>query len=43
MPMNIDITQILTWLSQAPQLMGEPLNWNYLPSYAGWSLTIPKS
>ena len=38
----MNINDILTWLSAAPQLDGELLNWNYLPSYAGWSLTIPK-
>ena len=37
------ISEILSWLSQAPQLNGENLNWNYLPSFSGWSLTIPKS
>ena len=37
------IKTILEWLSQAPQLIGEQLNWNYLPSYSGWSLTIPKA
>ena len=37
------IKTILEWLSQAPQLSGEKLNWNYLPSYSGWSLTIPKA
>ena len=37
------ISEILSWLSQAPQLNGEVLNWNFLPSFAGWSLTIPKS
>ena len=39
--MQIDL--ILTWLNSAPQLSGEKLNWNYLPSYSGWSLTIPKA
>ena len=34
---------ILSWLNTAPQLSGEKLNWNYLPSYSGWSLTIPKA
>ena len=34
---------ILEWLSQAPQLEGETLNLEYLPSYAGWSLSVPKS
>ncbi len=33
----------ISWLQHAPQLAGEALNWNYLPSYSGWSLTIPKS
>ena len=37
------IKTILEWLSQAPQLIGEQLNWNYLRSYSGWSLTIPKA
>ena len=39
--MQIDL--ILTWLNSAPQLSVEKLNWNYLPSYSGWSLTIPKA
>ena len=39
----MEIAEILSWLSQAPQLNGEVLNWNYLPSFAGWSLTLPKS
>ena len=39
--MQIDL--ILTWLNSAPQLSDEKLNWNYLPSYSGWSLTIPKA
>ena len=37
------ISAILTWLNSALQLSGEKLNWNYLPSYSGWSLTIPKA
>ena len=37
------ISDILTWLNAAPPLDGEALNWNYLPSFSGWSLTIPKS
>ena len=37
------ISAILSWLNSAPQLSGEKLNWNYLPSYSGWSLTIPKA
>ena len=39
----MNINDILTWLSAAPHLGGETLNWNYLPSYSGWSLTIPKA
>ena len=39
----MNISDILSWLSAAPQLSGEPLNFNYLPSYSGWSLTIPKA
>ena len=39
--MEIDL--ILSWLEQCPSLGGEKLNWNYLPSYSGWSLTIPKA
>ena len=39
----MEIKTILSWLSAAPQLSGEPLNFNYLPSYSGWSLTIPKA
>ena len=39
----MEIKTILSWLSAAPQLSGEPLKFNYLPSYSGWSLTIPKA
>ena len=39
----MEIKSILSWLSTAPQLSGEKLNFNYLPSYSGWSLTIPKA
>ena len=39
----MEISAILSWLNTAPQLSGEKLNWNYLPSYSGWSLTIPKA
>ena len=39
----MEIKTIIDWLSAAPQLGGETLNWNYLPSYSGWSLTIPKA
>ena len=39
--MEIDL--ILSWLEQCPSLGGEKLNWNYLPSYSGWSLSVPKA
>ena len=39
----MEIKSILSWLSTAPQLSSEKLNFNYLPSYSGWSLTIPKA
>ena len=39
----MEISAILSWLNTAPQLSGEKLNWNYLPSYSGWSLTLPKA
>ena len=39
----MEISNIISWLSQAPQLSGGQLNWNYLPSYSGWSLLIPKT
>ena len=37
------INNILSWLESCPVLCGEPISWNCLPSYAGWSLTVPKS
>ena len=37
------ISEILSWLSAAPQLAGETLNLNYLPSYSGWSLSVVKA
>ena len=39
----MEIRNILSWLEQCPALGDEKLNWNYLPSYSGWSLTIPKT
>ncbi|MBQ9663904.1 MAG: hypothetical protein IJV40_12205 [Oscillospiraceae bacterium] len=39
----MEIHDILSWLEQCPVLHDETLNWYYLPSYSGWSLTIPKS
>ena len=35
--------EILSWLSTAPQLNGELLNLNYLPSYSGWSVAVVKA
>ncbi len=37
------VSEIISWLSAAPQLNGEPLNLDFLPSYSGWSLTVMKS
>ena len=37
------VSEILSWLQSAPQLHGEPLNLDFLPSYSGWSLTVMKS
>ena len=39
----MEISEILSWLSAAPQLQGEPLNLDFLPSYSGWSLSVMKS
>ena len=39
----MEISEILSWLSNAPQLHGEPLNLDFLPSYSGWSLSVVKS
>ena len=39
----MEMRNILSWLKQCPVLDGEPLNFNYLPSYSGWSLSIPKA
>ena len=39
----MDYSRLLSWIRSAPQLEGEPINWNYLPSYAGWSLSVPKA
>ena len=39
----MEIRTILSWLEQCPSLGGEKLNWNFLPSYSGWSLSIPKA
>ena len=39
----MSIQELITWLEQCPVLHGEKLNWSFLPSYSGWSLTIPKA
>ena len=39
----MSISEILSWLQSAPQLHGEPLNLDFLPSYSGWSLSVMKS
>ena len=38
--MNISV--LLIWLNSCPYLSGEPVLFSFLPSYSGWSLTIPK-
>ena len=35
--------ELLNWLQSCPVLAGETLNLEYLPSYSGWSLFVPKS
>ena len=39
----MSIQELITWVEQCPVLHGEKLNWSFLPSYSGWSLTIPKA
>ena len=39
----MSIQEIMTWFGSSPILQGEKINYNYLPSYSGWSLTIPKA
>ncbi len=39
----MNISDLLTWLNTAPQLAGQQLSYSYLPSYSGWSLSVPKS
>ena len=34
--------QIYEWLCSAPMLAGEKLNLDYLPTYEGWSMTMPR-
>ena len=37
------LQELIAWLSGSPVLQGEKINWSFLPSYSGWSLTIPKA
>ena len=39
----MSIQELITWLGNCPVLQGDKLNWSYLPSCSGWSLTIPKA
>ena len=39
----MSLQELIAWLSGSPVLQGEKINFNYLPSYSGWSLTIPKA
>ena len=39
----MSIQELITWLETCPVLQGETINWNYLLSYSGWSLSIPKA
>ena len=34
--------EIYEWLCSAPMLEGEKLNLDYLPTYDGWSMTMPR-
>ena len=40
---GMSIQELIAWLENCPVLQGEKLNWNYLPSYSGWSLAIPQA
>ena len=39
----MSIQELIAWLSGSPVLQGEKINWSFLPSYSGWSLSIPKA
>ena len=39
----MSLQELIAWLEGSPVLQGEKINFNYLPSYSGWSLTIPKA
>ena len=34
--------EIYEWLCSAPMLAGEKVNLDYLPTYDGWSMTMPR-
>ena len=39
----MSIQELISWLEKCPVLQGQKMNFSFLPSYQGWSLTIPKS
>ena len=39
----MSIQELIAWLESSPVLQGEKINWSFLPSYSGWSLSIPKA
>ena len=39
----MSLQKLIAWLESSPVLQGEKINWSFLPSYSGWSLTIPKA
>ena len=39
----MSLQELIAWLSGSPILQGEKINWSFLPSYSGWSLSIPKA
>jgi len=39
----MSLQELIAWLDSSPVLQGEKINWSFLPSYSGWSLSIPKA
>ena len=39
----MSLQELIAWLEGSPVLQGEKINFNYLPSYSGWALSIPKA
>ena len=39
----MSLQELIAWLSGSPVLQGEKINWSFLPSYSGWSLSVPKA